>query len=66
MDLDKTQIDDYGYETATSLIKGFDAFEKSGEQKSVLIFLPGIYEIEEMHRHMTKIMISEYKCCVFL
>lgn len=60
MDFDKPQIDEAGYETAICLVKEFDRLEKNSEQKSsVLIFLPGIFEIEEMHRCLENLMASE-------
>ncbi|XP_050536688.1 ATP-dependent RNA helicase TDRD9 [Daktulosphaira vitifoliae] len=61
MDLSKPQIDEAGYETAIHLIKEFDRLEVQGIHKrsSVLVFLPGIYEIEEMHRLMELIIESE-------
>lgn len=53
MDLSKTQIDKDGFETAISLVEAFDKMKVDNDnKKSVLIFLPGIYEIEEMHRRM--------------
>ncbi|XP_026807070.1 probable ATP-dependent RNA helicase spindle-E [Rhopalosiphum maidis] len=60
MEFGKTQIDEAGYETAVQLVKAFDEMKvDNDDKKSVLIFLPGIYEIEEMHRRMEDLMISE-------
>jgi len=60
MDLSKTQIDEDGYETAISLVKAFDKMKvDNDDKKSVLIFLPGIYEIEEMHRRMEDLITSK-------
>lgn len=60
MEFDKPQITKAGYDTAINLVKGFDDLEKSGGNKaSVLLFLPGIFEIEEMHRLMEYTMASE-------
>jgi len=62
MELDKPQIDEAGYETAIQLVKGFDCLENEGkftQRASVLIFLPGIFEIEEIHRLMEDIMNTE-------
>lgn len=61
MDLSKPQIENAGYETAISLIKSFDEMDKNSISKksSVLVFLPGIYEIEKMHRLMEDIMVFE-------
>ncbi|XP_050437543.1 ATP-dependent RNA helicase TDRD9 [Adelges cooleyi] len=54
MNLSKPQIEEAGYLTAVNLIKEFDKMELEDTHKnaSVLVFLPGIYEIEEMHRLM--------------
>lgn len=55
MELSKPQIEAVGYETAIHLVKAFDGMETEGvimKNSSVLIFLPGIFEIEEMHRLM--------------
>jgi len=60
MDLSKTLIDENGYETAVQLVVAFDEMKvDNDDKKSVLIFLPGIYEIEEMHRHMEDLMTSK-------
>lgn len=60
MNFDKPQIDEAGYETAICLVKEFDHLEKNGEQRSsVLIFLPGIFEIEEMYLRLENLMASE-------
>lgn len=60
MEFDKPQITKAGYDTAISLVKGFSDIEKGNDNKaSVLIFLPGIFEIEEMHRLMEHTMASE-------
>ncbi|XP_050064006.1 probable ATP-dependent RNA helicase spindle-E [Aphis gossypii] len=60
MDLSKTQIDENGYDTAVQLVKAFDQMKVDNDnKKSVLIFLPGIYEIEEMHRRMEDLMTLE-------
>lgn len=59
MEVTKPQIDEAGYSTAISLVKAFDGMEKDGRKLSVLIFLPGIFEIEEMHRLMEIEMNSE-------
>ncbi|KAL5239465.1 hypothetical protein ACI65C_006875 [Semiaphis heraclei] len=53
-------IDDAGFMTAIQLVKAFDEMKVDDDtKKSVLIFLPGIYEIEEMHRRMEDLMASE-------
>lgn len=61
MEFQKPQIESAGYDTAIQLVKAFDALElkDSATKSSVLIFLPGIFEIEEMHRLMEIIMLSE-------
>ncbi|XP_025201691.1 probable ATP-dependent RNA helicase spindle-E [Melanaphis sacchari] len=60
MEFGKTEIGDAGYETAVQLVKAFDEKKVDNDnKKSVLIFLPGIYEIEEMHRRMEDLMASE-------
>jgi len=60
MDLSKTQIDEDGYETAVTLVEAFDKMKvDNDDKKSVLIFLPGIYEIEEMHRRMENLITSK-------
>lgn len=61
MNFDKPHIDDAGYDTAICLIEQFDQLEKNGDKQisSVLIFLPGIYEIEEMHQRLKKLIASE-------
>lgn len=61
MTLDKPQIEEAGFETAIHLIKAFDEMEVGNALKksSVLVFLPGIFEIEEMHRLMESTMIAE-------
>lgn len=55
MEFNKPQIDEAGYQTAIELVKAFDSMEIKGvikKNSSVLIFLPGIFEIEEMYRQM--------------
>lgn len=62
MELNKPQIEQAGYETAIQLVKGFDSLEnekKLTQRASVLIFLPGIFEIEEIHRLMEDSMNTE-------
>lgn len=61
MEFVKPQIESAGYETAIQLVKAFDnlELENFAERSSVLIFLPGIFEIEEMHRCMESIINSE-------
>lgn len=60
MDLSKTQVDEDGYETAIQLVEKFDEMNGDNDKKkSVLIFLPGIYEIEEMHRRMEDLINSK-------
>lgn len=60
MEFDKAQICEYGFLTAIQLVKAFDEMILDDNGKSsVLIFLPGIYEIEEMHRKMNGVMVSE-------
>lgn len=59
IDCSKPQIEQAGYETAINLVKAFDSMEV-GKRSSVLIFLPGIFEIEEMHRLMEEIIVSQY------
>lgn len=62
MELNKPQIEESGYETAIHLVKAFDEMEaqmNNQKRASVLIFLPGIFEIEELHRLMDNVMISE-------
>jgi len=60
MEFGKSQIDEAGYMTAVQLVKAFDEMKVDDDaKKSVLIFLPGIYEIEEMHRRMEDLMASE-------
>lgn len=62
MEFSKPQIEESGYETAIQLVKGFDNLEnevKVTQRASVLIFLPGIFEIEEMHRLMVDVMNTE-------
>lgn len=63
MELNKPQIEEAGYETAIHLVKAFDEMEgrinNVQKKASVLIFLPGIFEIEELHRLMEVVMISE-------
>lgn len=56
----KPQIEQAGYETAINLVKAFDSMEVLGERSSVLIFLPGIFEIEEMHRLMEEVIVLQY------
>lgn len=61
MEFDKPQIDEAGYETAIQLVLAFDSMETKGvikKNSSVLIFLPGIFEIEEMHRLMENEMVN--------
>lgn len=52
MEVTKPQIDEAGYSTAIGLVEAFDGMDNDGVKASVLIFLPGIFEIEEMHRLM--------------
>lgn len=63
MELNKPQIEESGYETAIHLVKAFDEMDAQmnniQKKASVLIFLPGIFEIEELHRLMEIVMISE-------
>lgn len=60
MELDKPLIEEAGFETAVNLVKEFDSLEINDEQKSsVLIFLPGIFEIEELHQRMKKLIVFE-------
>lgn len=60
MEFDKPQITAAGYETGIHLVKEFDIMENGDVRRpSVLIFLPGIFEIEEMHRLMECRMASE-------
>jgi len=60
MDLSKAQIDEDGYDTAVQLVRSFDEMKVDDDnKKSVLIFLPGIYEIEKMHRRMEDLMTFE-------
>ncbi|XP_060863705.1 LOW QUALITY PROTEIN: probable ATP-dependent RNA helicase spindle-E [Metopolophium dirhodum] len=60
MEFGKSQIDEAGYMTAVQLVRAFDEMKVDEDaKKSVLIFLPGIYEIEEMHRRMEDLMASE-------
>jgi len=60
MEFNKPQIDEAGFDTAVQLVKLFDEMKVDDDNKnSVLIFLPGIYEIEEMHRRMEGLMTSE-------
>ncbi|VVC33086.1 Hypothetical protein CINCED_3A021098 [Cinara cedri] len=60
MEFNRPQITKAGYDTAINLVKGFDDLEKDYSIKaSVLIFLPGIFEIEEMHRLMEYAIVSE-------
>lgn len=55
-------IDDAGYETAVQLVEAFDELERVNrvdKKSSVLIFMPGIFEIGEMHRIMKNAMASK-------
>lgn len=59
--LNKPEIDDATYDAFIFLVGAFDHLEKKqmkneGETRtigSVLVFLPGIYEIEEAYRRLT-------------
>uniref|UniRef100_A0A2S2Q8K9 Putative ATP-dependent RNA helicase spindle-E n=1 Tax=Sipha flava TaxID=143950 RepID=A0A2S2Q8K9_9HEMI len=61
MEFHKPQIESTGYKTAIELVKAFDTLESGNSiiKPSVLVFLPGIFEIEEMHRLMENVMVSE-------
>lgn len=60
MELNKPLIEEAGFETAVNLVKEFDSLEINDEQKSsVLIFLPGIFEIEELYQQMEKLITFE-------
>lgn len=60
MELNKPVIEEAGFETAVNLVKEFDSLEINDEQKSsVLIFLPGIFEIEELYHRMEKLITFE-------
>lgn len=60
MELNKPLIEEAGFETAVNLVQQFDALEINDEQKSsVLIFLPGIFEIEELYQRMEKLITFE-------
>lgn len=54
---DNPGINKNGYQTAVRLIEAFDHMDKvenrekgTNKMGSVLVFLPGMHEIEEMHR----------------
>lgn len=58
--IDKPQIDEHTYSALTFLISAMDRIEKNNTREdgvikigSVLVFLPGIYEIEEAFRRLT-------------
>lgn len=62
MEFHKAQIESAGYQTAIELVKAFDSLDDNKnlqKNTSVLVFLPGIFEIEEMHRLMENVMVSE-------
>lgn len=48
-------ITGHGYQVAVKLIREFDRLEQRGnktEKGAVLVFLPGIYEIEELYTQL--------------
>ncbi|PSN47186.1 putative ATP-dependent RNA helicase spindle-E [Blattella germanica] len=49
-------VTELGYKVAVKLIKRFDNLEEQGKKEkkgAVLVFLPGIHEIEELYSHLT-------------
>jgi HrpA-like RNA helicase len=58
---DEPGITEHGYKIAVTLIKEFDRLEQHGNTRkgAVLVFLPGIYEIEELYNQLHRTAQAE-------
>jgi HrpA-like RNA helicase len=55
-------ITEQGYNMAVKLIKEFDRLEQHGDNTrkgAVLVFLPGLYEIEELYKQLHRTAQAE-------